>query len=775
MNRYKFTFLLSFVLLCAGLNAQDVLSFGQWRDHLPYNSCKAMTMDGDMIYVATDYDIFTYNLADFELRRINKLTGLSDVVISDIKFSKEDNTLVIAYKNCNVDLYKDGEVINIPDIKRKQIIGDKTIYSVYVKDGLAYLSCGFGVVVLDIDREEIKSTWFIGENGGQLRINDLVFHEEDNHFYAATANGIMKTDATSNPAYFGNWTMCTPPTALNDNFSHVESYKGNIYAVYSFPTYQYATDTMYLLQNEVWHYFLPSFHSKVFGLNVSNDALIVASNFSFRGYSETGTELFWYNSYNPGLTRPQIAMFDKNDQIWVADRQNGLYSMDADKVGTQYLINGPAGAEVSDISLSGKTIWAVPGGRTSIFGNIYKQPKIYCYNDKKWQSYEMTNHPVMQNKYDFLCVAADPADPAHAFIGTWGFGVLECKLNDTLNLYDVTNSSLQASILDDVSVQIGGLAFDNENNLWVTNSSANDILSVRKTNGEWKSFNFGSSGTGYYAGNLLIDKAGQKWIMTRDLSLLVYNDNNTIDNTADDQAKKLTAASGNGALDGGSITAMAVDNNGLLWLGTGEGVMVIYSPESVFTGGNYDAQKVKVEEDGYLYDLLWNEVITAIAVNGNNEKWFGTENAGVFLMSPDGTEQIYHFTEENSPLLSNSISSIDVNTDGEVIFGTANGIVVFRDYAMDPKQSLDSVYVYPSPVTPDYTGPIAITNLIADADVKITDISGNLIWEERSYGGRLMWNGKSLEGRRVDSGVYLVFIANSDGSMTKVAKVMVIR
>ena len=144
-------------------------------------------------------------------------------------------------------------------------------------------------------------------------------------------------------------------------------------------------------------------------------------------------------------------------------------------------------------------------------------------------------------------------------------------------------------------------------------------------------------------------------------------------------------------------------------------------------------------------------------------------------MSPDGTEQIYHFTEENSPLLSNSISSIDVNADGEVIFGTANGIVVFRDYAMEPRQSLDSVYVYPSPVTPDYTGPIAITNLIADADVKITDISGNLIWEDHSYGGRLMWNGKSLEGRKVDSGVYLVFITNSDGSMTKVAKVMVIR
>jgi len=319
------------------------------------------------------------------------------------------------------------------------------------------------------------------------------------------------------------------------------------------------------------------------------------------------------------------------------------------------------------------------------------------------------------------------------------------------------------------------LAFDKNKNLWVTNSGAYKVLSMRKPSGEWRSFDLGKDGHSIDVGTIVIDKSNQKWMQLRDLSLFVFNENNTPDNPADDDEKKLTAEKGNGGLLGSTIASMAVDRDGQLWLGTDAGVMVIDAPENVFRGGNYDAQEVKIEKDGNLYNLLETETVTAIAVNGNNEKWFGTEKSGVFLMSEDGGKELLHFDESNSPLLSNSIQSIKVASNGEVYFGTSNGIISYMDYKVEPKPTLDSLVVFPNPVRPEYQGPVFISNLAAESNIKITDISGALVYEIQGQGGRVVWNGNNLEGRRVNSGVYLIFVTNPDGTQKRTAKVLFMR
>ena len=219
---------------------------------------------------------------------------------------------------------------------------------------------------------------------------------------------------------------------------------------------------------------------------------------------------------------------------------------------------------------------------------------------------------------------------------------------------------------------------------------------------------------------------------------------------------------------------MAEDLVGEIWVGTDEGIGVIYSPESVFTGGNYDVQRILVEWDGYVQYLLDTESISAIAIDGANRKWIGTSNAGVFLLSEDGTEQIHHFTAENSPLLSNSISSIKINSRGEVFFGTSNGIISYMSDATPQIPVQEDVYAYPNPVPAGYSGSIAIKNLMQDANVKITDISGNVVYETRALGGQAIWNGHSFGGDRAQTGVYLVFATNDDGSETQVAKILFI-
>ena len=173
--------------------------------------------------------------------------------------------------------------------------------------------------------------------------------------------------------------------------------------------------------------------------------------------------------------------------------------------------------------------------------------------------------------------------------------------------------------------------------------------------------------------------------------------------------------------------------------------------------------------------LLETETINTIEIDGANRKWMGTQTSGVFLISEDGTEQIHHFTEENSPLPSNEIRDIEINDEtGEVFFGTLNGIVSYKSTATEAGDYFSDVYAYPNPVRPEFDGTIAIKGLVRDSDVKITDVSGNLVYETTSYGGQATWNGRTFDGQRVKSGIYLVFASSADGSRAIVTKIAVV-
>ena len=263
----------------------------------------------------------------------------------------------------------------------------------------------------------------------------------------------------------------------------------------------------------------------------------------------------------------------------------------------------------------------------------------------------------------------------------------------------------------------------------------------------------------------------------RGTGLIVYNDNGSLAFPDDDRSIKLTTGVGKGNLNSNDIFTIVADLDGEIWVGTNNGISVFYSPESVFDGGNFDSQQILVEQDGYVQYLLESEAVTDIVIDGANRKWIGTSNAGVFLMSEDGTEEVYHFTTENSPIFSNQITSLGVDQlSGEVFIGTDRGIISFRgDATWGTSEFVNNdVYAYPNPVEPDYEGLIAIKGLVRDADVKISDAAGNVVFATTANGGQATWDGNKLTGGRAKSGVYLVFASNEDGKQTFVTKILFI-
>jgi hypothetical protein len=264
------------------LNAQQI-PIGQWRDELPYTLCNSVTDAGDKVYCSTPYAVLAVTKEDHSVSRTTKINGLSDIGISCINFNKANQTLVIAYTNANIDLVKNNVVINISDIKRKTILGNKTINSIYFIGTDAYLSCGFGIVVVDLDKEEIKDTYYIGKDGSQVNVLGIINDNKDTLF-AATEKGIYRAYSKDpNLANFANWHKDThiDTSATYNTITYfadrvvVNKKKGS------------AADTLYVFESDKW---------KKWDAGVSDPVIRLESNSSYLVVSYK-----YFVLYFPGL------------------------------------------------------------------------------------------------------------------------------------------------------------------------------------------------------------------------------------------------------------------------------------------------------------------------------------------------------------------------------------------------------------------------------------------------------------------------------------------
>ena len=757
-----------FISLISSLSSQDI-GIAQWRSHLPYKNSITVDIAGDLVYCATPYSVFYYNKTDQSINRLTKVNGLSDINISTIRYNHTFNVLVIAYTNANIDLvYSDG-IMNISDIKRKPIYGNKTINNITFYGNNAYFSCGFGIVVLDLVKKEIKDTYYIAANGNATNVLDLAC--DGNKFYAATESGILKANYTgSNLANFTSWVKDT--LHPNAKYSNIAVFGNKIFT--SLAVNAYNQDTLFMFDGNQWTIFDTSNFEDVFSIRVSNGKLLISNNNRVVVYNSdlSLNEIVW--TLNPGSVTPRCAMMDNGDNFWIADAAYGLVrykQWNADKIAP----NGPGTTDVYSMDMAGSDLYVAPGGVNSAWSNVWNTSGVFSFINNNW--YVLKEHnQAFDTLFDIICVAIDPSNHNHVFAGSFANGLIEMQSGTVIKSYNETNSALERPYSNYYWMGIGGLTFDSDNNLWVVNAGCNALLKALKPDGTWYSFNMAPYLNQARASKIIIDQNNQKWVLlTNTPGLLVFNDNKTFTNPYDDIIRVITTTIGNGNLPSNNVLSIAEDLDGKIWVGTDKGVAVFYNPEKISTGGNFDAQVITILQDSVPQHLLEFESVTAIAVDGSNKKWFGTEKAGVFLMSDDGQDEILHFTAENSPLLSNTISSIAIDDiTGEVFFGTANGIISYKSNATKGGEIISNVYAYPNPVREGFTGSIGIKGLVKDANVKITDVSGILVYETKSEGGQAIWNGKNFYGEKVKTGVYFVFCSSEDATDKLVTKIMVI-
>ena len=778
MNRLKsIFFIIMSLLLGFGAFAQEGVGIGNWRTHMPYLNVIDVELLGSKVYAATDYELFTYDKDDDAIHILNKINGLSDIGISTIRRNEALDLLMVAYTDANIDLIdKQGNVFNMSDIKDKNILGNKTINNIVFKGKFAYVACGFGIVVFDLSRQEVKDTYYIGPNGDAVNVTDIAFY--NGRIYASTSDGLYFADENSNNlADFSSWSFDNSLILPHLSYNEMETFGGKLLLNYSNGTFD--TDTLYVFDGSRWSYFDKSFVTNRREIRACGDKLLISGYYGVFIYDESLSQID--RIYGCGGTLyPNSVVKDSEGMFWIGDRFRGMISAKDSWNYQEIQPNGPYSKSVFELSSFGKHVWIATGGHAPDWSKLYSKDGVCHFDGSWWTNLNRKVIPVFeeQNISDFICCATDPMDTTVTYVGTWGYGVLKFKSNEYVMRYDNSNSSLEAWTQDQRYVNISGLAFDSHGNLWVANSGANNLLSVMDRSGQWRSFNFGGTNSGIDIANMIIDGNDYKWILRRsgsDDKIIVFNDNGTLDNIADDQVKALRCVAGQGGISGTAANCLAVDRNGSVWVGTDSGPCYFSDTRKLFNSDQYDASVVLVpRNDGTTNaDPLFNEIkVLSIAMDGNNNKWFGLES-GVYELSPDCKTELLHFNVDNSPLLDNSVNTMVINDDGEVFFGTNLGVISYRGSATPGGSTNTEVVAYPNPVRPGYSGYVGIKGLVEDALVNITTVDGAFVTQLIAEGGQAVWDCTTVDGRKVQPGIYLVFISTREGKERFATKILV--
>ncbi|MEO8759668.1 MAG: two-component regulator propeller domain-containing protein, partial [Bacteroidia bacterium] len=742
----------------------NALKSFQWRDHLPYNKSFSVTQQGNKIYAVANESIFSYNKEDNTYQKLSKVNGLSDIEPSIVKNNPYNNALVIAYKNSNIDIIKNGGTTNVSDLLQKQNFGNKIINNITFSGKLAYLACGFGIAVFDTDALEFNDTYIIGPGGTNLNVYEVAITQTT--LYAATNKGIYTASLnSSNLASYTNWNLVTTLPAPNGTYNGVVSFGGNVLASYSGALSPNpppgVIDTLYKFDGTNWTKFPfntgPDLISKII---VSDDKkqFILVDNVGFKAYDSLGNNLITAQSDLQGFNGQQYHVSDVMPDLtntgwyWEANSSVGLLRFKnlTDKP-QLYQINGPLTNTGAQIQIKDDKVIVAPVslGYQSRYTE-YLQSGVFSFDNDTWTS---KPRPPL---FDIGCVAFDYNDKTHYYAGSFGAGMAEIKDDSTVAVYTRANSPIPYRHYDSQN-QVTSLFSDINNNLWIASNDTCSFLTVKKPDNTWASLNFSYLIGGVpdiHINQVLVDSSNQAWVATFGSGVFLYKNDGNFSQPNASNSKQLINATNKGGLPTNNTICLALDKNNDIWVGTDQGVYVFYSPNSILTEANgWDAQPIYVQQDGQTQLLLATDAVTSIFVDGANNKWIGTAISGLFCFSPDGQTQLYHFTIDNSPLFSNSIINVNVNgKTGEVFILTDKGIQSFQNTTEEGHTTFEDVYAYPNPVKPGYTGPILIHGMISGATVKIVDAGGNFVYETTSEGGQATWNGENFKGVKVTSG-----------------------
>ena len=733
-----------------------------WESYYSYNNISVGTVSNQTIVTAAENALLLFDSSQGTAETITTIEGLSGDNISAL--ATYENVILVGHENgllAQIDI-NTKKIIFESGITRSNIISaeKKQINHIQLVANSAYVATGFGIVEVNPETLEFGDTYYFGPTSSSIEVNQVFVFE--NALYAATKQGLFKTPQTNlNKLEFSSWDKLAA-----GNWAFLWAQDNSLYAVKD----EGSSLSFFQLGNTVQK--KATFPGVL--KNVSpheNGVLITVSNRVYdtdKSFVRTQT-IGDLDGVKPNTFNFTISL---NDQKWIGTSSEGLIryanDTDFDLISPQ----GPLLNSIFDIEHLQDELW-IAHGDYNLFYNPYPLEKygLSSYIDKQWEN--IPNNQLF-NADSFVRTVAHPTEIGTLYACSYHGGIVAIEDNTPVALWDQTNSGLESLTFEGpnyVSIRVRDALVDDNGNLWSITGYVQKGLKKRSPSGQWTGYDLsdavldytqeaGYSNLELYNNKILFFGGVQSGLIGVDIS------------QSPPQMKRIMG--GDMGLPSDDIRSIRLDKDNRLWVGTRYGLAVLYAPNRFFEEDT-QLRSVVISDGGNLRELLSGQFISDIEVDGNNQKWISTTSSGVFLISPDGSQILQHFTKENSPLPTSSVKTIGINeVSGEVYFGTLNGMVSFQGDAYAESESLSDANVFPNPVRPNFLGNVVIRGLQQKTRVKITDIAGNLVYDTTSQGGSISWNLRSFSGARVRSGVYLIFITSKDGLDSAVKKLMVI-
>ena len=788
-TRLFFIFCFAVSLLYTQQNKLSIESnssaYSGWETYFSYNSIPSIAEGLNEIYFASYNSIFSYNIFNSQIEKFDTLNELSGDEISAFYHSENNNLIAIGYSSGFLQIINlnSNSIVNIYDILNKPTIpaDRKKINHFYQNGEELLISTGYGISVYDINAFEFGDTYYIGNFASMLNISSAIVDE--NYIYASSPDlGIFRANLESNLIDFNSWQAI---------------YTGNIYELLINENNILFYDDFNLMSiknEEIIN--LSTLENEIKNVSINDSKIIIISEDNCIIYNNDLSQILnlfesetYMTVFNDGII--------KNNKTYITTEEKGVLVIENSNSDFSFLKpDGPLENNIFSVETLNNHTWVSFGSYSEYF-NPYplKHSGLSSYDENLESWFNITKDSIPNQAVNLNNISINPFDNNNVFISSFHGGLIEMDNFNFTELYDNNNSGLETLLTSDSeyeSIRISDIEFDEDGDLWVLNSRVdNPLKSFSLDNNSWNSYDFTEIINDGFQDELgfndiEIDDYGNKWIASLRSGLIGFN------NDSGNIRLRKVFSQDQSDMPSSYVKSIAVDNNNHLWIGTVQGLRVLYNTSNFFDASVVTTQKIVILEDGIPRELLEQQYITDIEVDGANNKWVGTIGSGVFYFSPNGQQTIYHFTKENSPLPSNNINDISVNSiNGKVYFATDRGLVSFNTGSSSSSENFSNAFVYPNPVRPEFNtqlDKIKIKGLTENVNIKITDIAGNLVAEAQSNinsryrnfnleidGGTAFWNGKNLRNQNVASGVYILMLSDLESYEVKILKLMIIR
>lgn len=747
------------------LFAQDNLL---WKGYYSYNEIVDVANGGDKVYAATENSVFFKDLMLGEINQINSITGFKPESITTLYHSTVyDKTLAGNTNGLLLIVNKNGSITQKVDIIEEVPVppNRKGINHFYEHEGKMYIATDYGISVLDLQTSEFVVTYFIGPSGEEVEV--LQTTVLNNEIYAVTRNNGIRKASLSNPFLF--------------DFNQWQTFDaGNWSAIITFNNELIAQDANTTLYRNNGVSFTPILNTiqNALKLKTNNEQIILTTQNNIFVLDQNYSVIAQVTGI-PNFDVVFSAAIVINNNLYIGTNKNGVFSTTLSNPSLFENIspNGPEKNYIFRIRKAPNKLWAVYGRYQLNYDPVFENNGISSYkSDTGW---ETIPYASLLDAKCFTGIAISPRNNNEVYFSSYNNGVLKLNPNGDFTLFNNTNTGSNGleqipanttTNIFNMPIRTNSPEFDKEGNLWLTSAWVTKGLKVLRANGQWQSYDFDGileQATVSRFGPIKIDKNGTKWLPTRNDGILAFNDK------LNNKAIIIDDLSG---LPSTIVQCIEIDNRNQLWIGTAQGLRILSSIDRFVSENELSTTSIIIQEGDLAQELFFQQTILDIKVDGANRKWVSIADGGVFLVSSNGQQTIYRFTKNNSPLPSDNVVDIEIDeVSGEVYFATDKGMVSFLGTATRANDDLANVYVYPNPVRPEFSGTVKIAGLSDRANVKITDIEGNLVFETTSAGGTIEWDTSAFGNYKVASGVYMVFVASQDGLDSTVKKVMIVR